>query len=112
MKLNLEISAFVVGSGKFLRFMVSNRGIEINPDKIKFIEDITVVDNVKVVQRLTGHIAALCQFILMSSDKSHRFFSLLKKKNNFTWTPECQRALEELKRYLSSLPLLHMPRVN
>lgn len=107
MKLNLEKCAFGVGSGKFLGFMVSNRGIEVNPDKIKAIEDITIVDNVKVVQRLTGRIAALGQFISSSSDKSHRFFALLKKKNDFSWTPECQQALEELKKYLSSLPLLH-----
>nr|XP_009801393.1 PREDICTED: uncharacterized protein LOC104247136 [Nicotiana sylvestris] len=51
--------AFGVGSVKFLGFMVSNRGIEINPDKIKVIEDITIMDNVKAVQRLTEHITAL-----------------------------------------------------
>ena len=49
MKLNSEKCAFGVGSGKFLGFMVSNRGIEINPDKINAIKDITVVDNVKAV---------------------------------------------------------------
>jgi len=59
MKLNPEKCVFGVGSGKFLGFMVSNRGIEINPDKIKAIEDITIVDSVKAVQRLTGRIAAL-----------------------------------------------------
>nr|XP_009787425.1 PREDICTED: uncharacterized protein LOC104235387 [Nicotiana sylvestris] len=47
MKLNLEKCAFGVGSGKFLEFMVSNRGIKINPDRIKVIKGITVVDNVK-----------------------------------------------------------------
>ena len=97
MKLNPEKYAFGVGSGKFLGFMVSNRGIEINPDKIKAIEDITIVDSIKVVQRLTGWIAALGRFISRSSDRSHKFFSLLKKKNDFAWTPECQQALEELK---------------
>nr|XP_009757569.1 PREDICTED: uncharacterized protein LOC104210373 [Nicotiana sylvestris] len=110
MKLNLEKCAFGVGSGKFLGFIVSNRGIEINPDKIKAIEEITVVNNIKVVQRLTGQIAALGRFISRSSDKSHHFFALLKRENNFEWTPECQHALEELKRYLSSPPLLHMPK--
>ncbi|XP_019258056.1 PREDICTED: uncharacterized protein LOC109236338 [Nicotiana attenuata] len=102
MKLNSEKCAFRVGSGKFLGFMVSDRGIEINPDKIKAIEDITIVEHVKAFQRLTGRIAALGRFITRSSDKSQWFFSLLKKKNSFSWTPECQQALEELKRYLSS----------
>nr|XP_016509430.1 PREDICTED: uncharacterized protein LOC107826898 [Nicotiana tabacum] len=110
MKLNPEKCTFGVGSGKFLGFMVSNRGIEINPDKIKSIEEITVVNNVKAVQRLTGRITALGRFISRSSDKSHHFFTLLKRKNNFEWTPECQQALEELKRYLSIPPLLHTPK--
>ncbi|XP_070039629.1 uncharacterized mitochondrial protein AtMg00810-like [Nicotiana tomentosiformis] len=92
--------------------MVSNRGIEINPDKIKAIEDITVVDNVKAGQRITGRIAALGWFISRSSDKSHWFFSLLKKKNNFSWIQECQQALEELKQYLLSPPLLHTPKAD
>nr|XP_009779612.1 PREDICTED: uncharacterized protein LOC104228774 [Nicotiana sylvestris] len=91
--------------------MVSNRGIEFNPDKIKAIEDITVVESIKAIQRLTERMAALGRLISRSSDQSHRFFSLLKKKNNFTWTPECQQ-LEELKRYLSSSPLLHTPKVD
>nr|XP_009780828.1 PREDICTED: uncharacterized protein LOC104229815 [Nicotiana sylvestris] len=107
MKLNPEKYAFEVGSGKFLGFMVSNRGIEINPDKIKATEEITVVNNMKSIQRLTERIAALGRFISRSSDWSHHFFSLLKKKNNFVWTPECQQALEELKRYLSSPSLLY-----
>ncbi|XP_059290704.1 uncharacterized protein LOC132044232 [Lycium ferocissimum] len=98
MKLNPEKCAFGVGSSNFLGFMVSNRGIKINPDKIKAIKDITIVDDIKGVQTLTGRIAALSRFISRSSNKSHRFFLLLKKKTDFAWTPECQRDLEELKR--------------
>ncbi|XP_060200478.1 uncharacterized protein LOC132628732 [Lycium barbarum] len=85
---------------------------QVTTDKIKAIEDIEVVDNVKAVQKLTGRIASLSRFISRSSDKSHRFFSLLKKKNDFVWTPECQQALEELKQYLSSPPLLHTPKAD
>nr|XP_009768457.1 PREDICTED: uncharacterized protein LOC104219465 [Nicotiana sylvestris] len=112
MKLNPKKCAIGVRSGKFFGFMVSNWRIEINPDKIKSIKDITVVDNVKDVQRLTRCIATLERFILRSCDKSHRFFSLLKKKNNLSWTPECQRILEVFKRYLSILSLLHMSYTN
>ncbi|XP_019229426.1 PREDICTED: uncharacterized protein LOC109210464 [Nicotiana attenuata] len=83
MKLNPESCAFWVSSGKFLGFMVSNRGIEINPKKINIIEDITVVDNIKAIQRPAGRIAALGQFISRLPDKSHQFFSLLKKRKQF-----------------------------
>nr|XP_009768259.1 PREDICTED: uncharacterized protein LOC104219298 [Nicotiana sylvestris] len=97
-KLNPEKCAFGGRLVKFLGFMVSNQEIEINHDKIKAIEDITVVDNVKVIQRLIGRMTALGWIISRSSDKSHWFFSLLKKKkNNLSWTPECHQSVEELK---------------
>lgn len=89
MKLNPEKCAFRVSSGKFLGLLVSQSGIEANPDKIKAIEDIPdQLSNVKEVQRLTGRLAALSRFISRSLEKCHRF-TLLNKKNNFEWTPEC-----------------------
>lgn len=39
MKLNPTKCIFRVKSGKFLGFMVSRRGIEVNPEKIKAIEE-------------------------------------------------------------------------
>nr|XP_023922238.1 uncharacterized protein LOC112033687 [Quercus suber] len=59
MKLNPNKCAFGVSSGKFLRFMVSYRGIEANPNKIQAILDIKPPSNVKEVQSLTGRVAAL-----------------------------------------------------
>ena len=49
MKLNLNKCAFGVTAGKFLGFMVSQRGIEVNPDKIKAIMELTPPKNVKEV---------------------------------------------------------------
>nr|XP_009793491.1 PREDICTED: uncharacterized protein LOC104240352 [Nicotiana sylvestris] len=80
MKFNPEKCAFRVGSDKFLGFMFSNRGIVINHDKIRAIEEITVVNNVKAIQRLTGRIAALGIFISRSSDKDTTSSPNLKKE--------------------------------
>uniref|UniRef100_A0A2N9GTT5 Reverse transcriptase domain-containing protein n=1 Tax=Fagus sylvatica TaxID=28930 RepID=A0A2N9GTT5_FAGSY len=104
MKLNPSKCAFGVYSGKFLGFMVSQRGIEANPDKIKAILEMQPPKNTKDVQRLTGRIAALNRFMSRSTDKCLPFFKTLKKA--FEWTDECQRAFEELKRYLTEPPLL------
>lgn len=87
MKLNPKKCAFEVGPCKFLGFMELNRGIEINPDKIKAIEEIMVVNNVKVVQRLTGRIAALDQFIPRSSDRSHHFVLPSQKEKQLQMDP-------------------------
>ncbi|XP_019267709.1 PREDICTED: uncharacterized protein LOC109244987 [Nicotiana attenuata] len=111
MKLNPEKCAFGVSSSKFLEFLVSQKGFEVNPDKIKAIEDILdQLPRAEEVQRLTGRLAAVSRFISRSSKKYHCFFALHKKKNDFEWTPECQQALRDLKRYLSSPPLLSKPK--
>ena len=54
MKLNPSKFAFGVSSEKFLGFMVSQRGIEANPDKIQAISDMEPPKNIKEVQFLTG----------------------------------------------------------
>uniref|UniRef100_A0A2N9IG75 Reverse transcriptase domain-containing protein n=1 Tax=Fagus sylvatica TaxID=28930 RepID=A0A2N9IG75_FAGSY len=59
MKLNPAKCVFGVSSGKFLGFMVSQRGIEANPDKIKAILEMSPPKIVKKVQNLTGKAAAL-----------------------------------------------------
>ena len=79
MKLNPAKCAFGVSAGKFLGFIVNNRGIEANPDKIKVVLDMQPSSNIKEVQRLTGRIAALSCFVSRASDKCQSFFQVLKK---------------------------------
>jgi len=52
MKLNPSKCVFEVSSEKFLGFMVSQRGVKVNPDKIKAILEMTPPKNVKEVQSL------------------------------------------------------------
>ena len=103
MKLNPGKCVFGVTAGKFLGFMVSQKGIEANPDKIRAIMEMAPARNVKEVQSLNGKIAALNRFVSRATDKCFPFFRTLKR--SFEWTIECQQAFEELKAYLSS-PLL------
>ena len=103
-KLNPSKCAFGVASGKFLGFMVSHRGIEANPKKIKAILDIKPPQNVKEVQSLTGRVAALNRFVSKATDKCLPFFKVLKRA--FEWTNECQQAFQDLKMYLVTAPLL------
>ena len=107
MKLNPAKCAFEVSAGKFLGFIVNNRGIEENPDKIKVMLDMPPPSSIKEVQRLTGRIAALTRFVSRASDKCHLFFQVLKKA--FQWDTNCEEAFSALKTYLSSPPILVSP---
>jgi hypothetical protein len=62
-KLNPTKCIFGVPSGKLLRFIVSNRGIEANPKKITTITNMEALTTIKDVQKLTGCMAALNRFI-------------------------------------------------
>ena len=104
MKLNPSKCVFGVTAGKFLGFIVSQRGIEVNPEKVRAILELEPPRTVKAVQSLNGKVAALNKFVSKATDKCLPFFRVLKK--SFEWTDECQKAFEDLKKYLSSPPLL------
>ena len=105
-KLNPSKCAFEVGSRKFLGFMVSQRGIEANPEKVRAILDMALPKTVKEVQKLTGRIAAFNKFVFKATDKCLPFFKTLKQA--FTWTNECEATFQEIKLYLSNPPLLSL----
>ena len=79
MKLNLIKCAFGVSLGNFLGFMVLQRGIEANPDKIQAILNMERPRNVKEVQSLTGRVAALNRFVSKATNKCLPFFKVLQK---------------------------------
>ena len=102
MKLNPSKCAFGVSAERFLGFIVNNRGIEANPDKIKVVLDMPSPSSIKEVQRLTRRIVALSHFVSRASDKFQTFFQILNKA--FQWDALCREAFSELKTYLSSPP--------
>lgn len=109
MKLNPTKRTFGVDAGKSLGYVVTQRVIEANPNQIKVLINIQSPRNVKEVQILIECVAALNCFISRSSEKWHLFYDILRKKKGFNWTLEHEDALEPVKRYLASPPLLSKP---
>ena len=90
--------------------MVTHRGIEVNPDQIKAINNLQSPRNPKEVQKLTGMAAALNRFISRSADRCRLFFLLIKKWKGFEWTEECATAFQQLKDYLARPPIMSSPK--
>jgi hypothetical protein len=109
-KLNPKKCVFGVPAGKLLGFIVSHRGIEANPEKIEAIMRMEAPQSQKKVQRLTGCMAALSRFISRLGEKDMPFYKLLKKVDKFQWTTEAQEALDALKKFLTTPPVLKPPR--
>jgi hypothetical protein len=108
-RLNPEKCVFGVSARKLLGFLVLHRGIEANLEKIKAIETMRPPARIKDVQKLTGSLAALSRFISRLTERVLPFFKLLWKSDPFSWTEEAERAFQELKQYLVSLPILVVP---
>src|SRR4051812_14499890 len=70
MKLNPAKCTFGVPAGKFLGYIVSERGIEANPEKINVVMNLQKPASIKGVQRLTGCVAALSRFISRLGEKA------------------------------------------
>ena len=107
--LNASKCSFGVGSDKFLGYMVTHKGIEVNSYQIKAINNLRSPRNPKEVQKLTGMAAALNRFISRSADRCRPFFLLINKWKGFEWTEECAITFQQLKDYLAPSPIMSSP---
>jgi hypothetical protein len=105
-KLNPEKCDFEVPRGMLLGFIVSKRGIEANPEKIAASTNMGPIKDLKGVQRVMGCLAALSRFISCLDERGLPLYRLLRKTERFTWTPEAEEALWNLKALLTSAPIL------
>lgn len=109
MKLNSKKCVFGVRDGKFLGFMVSKRGIDVNSDKVRAIMDLNEIKSVNDIQKLTGRMMALTGFISKSADKALSFFSLLTGNKKNEWGMERSKAFLAIKEHLKSLLTITRP---
>ena len=109
LKLNPDKCTFGVPNGKLLSFLMSSRGIEVNPAKIRAIERMKLPICLKYVQKFTGCLASLSRFVSRLGEKALPLYQLMKKSTGFTWTPQADSTFNDLKRMLSTAPVLASP---
>ena len=68
MRLNAEKCVFGVGASKFLGYLITNWGIEVNLDQIDAVRRLNPLSNPKEVQKLTRMLAALNRFVSKFAD--------------------------------------------
>jgi hypothetical protein len=108
-KLNPKKCVFGVSRGMLLGYIVSQRGIEANPEKVAALERMGPIRDRKGVQNVLGCLATLSHFISRLSEKGLPLYRLLKKHECFSWTVEAQEALDKLKAMLANTPILMPP---
>nr|XP_025664515.1 uncharacterized protein LOC112762925 [Arachis hypogaea] len=106
MRLNPLKCAFAMEAEKFLGFMITQRGVEANPEKCEAILQMKSPGCIKDVQRLAGRVTALSHFFGASAAKALPFFNLMKKGIVFEWTPACEEAFKHFKDIISTSSVL------
>ncbi|RDX96548.1 Retrovirus-related Pol polyprotein from transposon 17.6, partial [Mucuna pruriens] len=109
LRLNPEKCSFGVHAGKFLGFMLTERGIQANPEKCQAVIRMRNPQNVKEVQQLMGRITTLSRFISQLAETAKPIFGTLKKAESFIWAQECEEAFLRFKAMLASPPVLTRP---
>ncbi|XP_015970352.1 uncharacterized protein LOC107493830 [Arachis duranensis] len=110
MRLNPLKCAFAMEAGKFLGFMITQRGVEANPEKCQAILQMKSPGCIKDVQRFAGRLTSLSRFLGASAAKALPFFNLMKKGMAFEWTPACEEAFRHFKKILAAPPVLGKPK--
>ena len=106
MRLNPQKCAFGVTSGKLLGYVISSRGIEADPSKIKAILEMQPPMNEKEIRGFLGRLQYISRFISRLTMICEPVFRKLRKSEPKVWDDDCQHAFETIKSYLSNPPVL------
>ena len=104
--MNPKKCTFRVTSGKLLGYIVSERGIEVDPEKIRAILDMPASRTEREIRGFLGRLQYISRFIAKLTDIYEPIFRLLRKNQPTVWNDDCQRAFEKIKERLLSPPIL------
>jgi len=109
LRLNPAKCTFGVKSGKLLGFIVSQKGIEVDPEKVKAILEMPEPRTEKQVRGFLGHLNYIARFISQLTATCEQLFKLLCKNQSVHWDEDCQEAFGKIKQRLMNPPVLMPP---
>ncbi|PKI71932.1 hypothetical protein CRG98_007700 [Punica granatum] len=110
LRLNPTKCTFGAKSEKLLGFVVSEQGIEVDPDKLKAIRELPLPSTVREVRSFLERLNYIARFIANLTDKCQLLFRLLRRNAAIEWDDECQKAFDDIKTYPVQPPVL-VPRM-
>ena len=109
LKLKLTKCTFLQKETKFLGFVIDEKGIRVDDDKVKDIRNIPAPRTVKQVRGFIGATSFFRRFYNNYSKLAEPLIKLTRKNAKFIWTPECEHSFQKLKDELTKLPYLCYP---
>jgi hypothetical protein len=93
----------------FLGHVISAGGVSVDPGKVKDVLNWMPPTTISEIQSFLGLVGYYRRFIKDFSKIAKPMTKLLEKNKAFEWTKECQASFEELKKRLTSSPVLVLP---
>ncbi|XP_030939948.1 uncharacterized protein K02A2.6-like [Quercus lobata] len=109
LRLNPQKCTFGVITRKLLGFSVSDKGIKVDPSKIKALLEMPPPKSEKEIRSFFGRLQYISRFIAKLTSTCEPIFKVLRKNEPHTWNDECQNAFELIKEYLLHPPILVPP---
>uniref|UniRef100_A0A2N9HPH6 Integrase catalytic domain-containing protein n=1 Tax=Fagus sylvatica TaxID=28930 RepID=A0A2N9HPH6_FAGSY len=109
LKMNPFKCAFGVSAGKFLGFLVHQRGINVDPARASAIATMKPQTTHKQLKSFLGKLSYIRRFIPGLAAVTSAFAPLLKKGAPFHWSIECQEAFEKVQDIMTKLPIVCAP---
>jgi len=107
LKLNPTKCTFGVKSRKLLGFVVSQKGIEVDPDKMRAIIEMPTPNTEKEVRGYLGRLNYIARFISQLTSTCEPIFKLLRKNQAVKWNED---SFDKIKQYLQDPPVLRPPK--
>ena len=107
--LNPKKCTFGVTFRKLLGHIVSEHGIEVDPEKIRVILDMPTPRTKREIRGFLGRLQYLSCFIAILTNICEPIFRILRKNQLTIWNDDCQHAFEKIKECLISSPILVPP---
>ncbi|RDX90440.1 Retrovirus-related Pol polyprotein from transposon 17.6, partial [Mucuna pruriens] len=95
LRLNPAKCTFGVKIGKLVGFIVNQRGIKVNPDKVRAIRNMPPPRTKTKVRGFLGRVNYIARFISQLTATCSTIFKLLRKSQKMEWNEECQGAFEK-----------------